>query len=267
MQTSTLICSLYHRSIPPNKETIKSIWDLGFQNIWIIDTGKNYLYEGPYSRFWSIGSTSYDAGMISFKKEEIPKNIERIVFLDNDAWLMNPQDFVDYLTIFITENYGLATFSTPNDWPLVRQQSANLIIPFKVQLLPLVSTGIGVPCRTYPHFENSYMIIRRDVWEKLTPEEVSHSRKMWPSIVEQEVKIGLRRCQYLNSTQYDPDCFLHVGNLMSSYYQYESKKPIVDKTRAGFFFKYLQSPVIPDGITRDECLEAWETLESLARSK
>lgn len=263
IQNETLIFSLHHRKCPPFEDTMRDISSLGFNHIWILETGNKSWgsYDGPLEKLIEGPPTNYDMGLVRFKSLSIPEHIKQIVFIDNDCFLLNKQDLVDYLTAYKEQGLQMANISVCHDTPKERKESTDLLLPCNVELfdinlnLPDNELQVG----TNPHFENAYMILDKEVWDKLTSKDVSHGKRMWPAIMKQgNIKVGLRRCLYRSSTFIDPGYFCHIGNLMSSYYNVEQGRLPIDEARCGYFIKHFPSRIHVSN--PEKCLEAYERL-------
>jgi hypothetical protein len=219
-----LIISNHHRRSLFFEDTMRRLHNNGFKRIFIQETGNLSYgpYKGPSRKHWSIKEKSYDKGMVSFRKRITKRNdnIDVILYIDNDCFLGNIENFITYLNEFISGNYDFTChFADPSHYQdykfnnsLIQQVKNQKILPAKIY------PGV-VP---NPHWENSYMLIKKECWDKLSENDISHGRLFIKALVREKAKIGVHKASYKLRYSHYGDGWFHVGNLMKYYYAVEN---------------------------------------------
>jgi hypothetical protein len=260
---------------------MQKLWDAGYKNMIIQNTGAGAWaeYRGPSSKVIQTGQSTYDNGMVKFKKQLESDESEYLVLIDNDCFLSNINHFEQYLTDFIAGDYDFASHFI----------SASLYTDeykFEGCLAPVENQKIE-PAKVYPwivpdpHWENAYLIIKKSMWNKLTVSDVSHGRKYIAGLVREGAKQAVHQASYVGTHSHYGKEWFHVGNLMKYYHLVESNRietvsstSELDKSRLGYFAfqEDLYGDIYPNVVKknlqrfydhlggRDACLEAWGRL-------
>lgn len=226
LSEETLIISFHHRQMPLFEEGMQYLWDAGFRNIWIFETGLECLgpYLGPRRRYESLGLwSSYDGAQVELKRRLSSwHNLEKIrylVWIDNDCFLYGASYFQRYLEAATTYDY-VSHFESPSQNVYEQLRSAQpeqLIYTVDSEEQRFDAVEVYPGFKPNPHWENSYMIMSREGYNQLTQEEISHGR-LWISAVHRRgLRMGAHKVNYEGRyTHYGPE-WLHVGNFMATY--------------------------------------------------
>jgi len=233
----TIIASCHHRSVRYHDEGLKFLKDAGYEMV----------LQDTFGR-------SYDYGMMNFKR--ILPQFDIVVFIDNDLFLYGLNYFNQLLEDFKNGDYGFCSYLVSDaDW---HYKLEGTIAPITDQAFK--DTSDIYKFRPEPHWENAYMMIRRDVWDKLTMEDLRDSRNMVKEIYETGTKMGAHKAGYKWAySHYGPEWF-HVGCLMRYFYYLEqtdfghiSYDSDIDASRIGFFLSQRNdfgSAIYSDDINR-----------------
>lgn len=214
MKDSTLIISNHHRRSTMFEHFMTQVYDAGFKHIWIQDTGSEAIgkYQGPYEKYWGIGSVPYDRGMASFKQRLPSADYERILLIDNDCFV-TPEAIERFITDFDKGDYDFGSHHIGADCYDESYQFDGCIAEVKHQkILPSdVYPGI-VP---EPHWENAFLLIKQGMWNRLSIDDVSHGRKYIAALVREKAKLGAQRAQYRLGYSHFENGWFHIGHLMA----------------------------------------------------
>lgn len=273
---STLIMSVHHRKSPPFELGMKRLHDVGFKHIWILESGDCAWgpYNGPKEKEWNMNYAPFSGAMAYFWRDHsLPKNIERLLLLDNDCFIIDPSDTVEYIQTFINERYDLACLS--NFWNPMTTEENDIIVPLDLAANHPKLTPGGI----------AYSIFSRRIWEnKREPmvvffphlySEGCHSG-FWKDLTGLRPKFGVHRMdidvpniirgkKYRGYSQFERGRWLHLGNLMTAYYQIEQAKPpqcsiIHTDVRRGYFCKYFSGRVHCSKKDREYYISVWDKL-------
>lgn len=265
-----MIFSNCHRQVNAfNEITAKTLIDNEYSLI-LQDTSGHDLIECPpgAEMLNAKAHLSYDAAMVNIHKEVL-HNAKYIVFIDNDFFMTDINHFQKYLNEFIEREFDFTChFEYPGYYdenPTMLENSIHSVVDPKTYQNTLI--------KPEPHWENSYMIIRTELYNKLSADDVSHGRKWLHAMNKLGAKMGGHYCDYrLRYTHYGPEWF-HIGNLMGSYGKVETRNygsfdvtSKVESSRLGFMF--LDNPTMPglsDAIKLfgiDRCLKDWRDLSN-----
>lgn len=242
-----LIYSNHHRRSPWFERTIQRLWDDGFKNIVIQNTGGNgdfHQYQGPAKQIIHAGHQTYDSGMRGFKRTLNVKDIDAMVLIDNDCFLSGTAHFNKYVEEFLEQGYDFASHYVSASAYVDAQHEtykAGRCIADSVEqkfLQAEVFPGF-VP---EPHWENAYLIIRPEMWNRLTDDDVSHGRKYLKALTREGAKMGTHEAKYVGTHSHYGEEWFHVGALMQFYYYVESgavdkfnEASTFDMARLGYF--------------------------------
>ena len=195
--TKTILISNHHRRSHFFEETVTALWDNGFKEVWIQDTGNEKLgkYQGPFTQYRRIGQRSYDQGIVAFK-EWLPAakvgKYRNIFLLDNDCFC-RPEAVVKFVKAFEEGGYGWASH-------LVGAREYKDHWTFKNDIAEVFDQEIK-PAEIYPgfvpspHYENCFSLFTTEVWRNIEPKDFSHSRLMLKSIYDKGYKMGAHRAE------------------------------------------------------------------------
>ena len=201
-------------------DTLKSIANDGYQ-IKVLLTGPAGEFRTPRIQHPNIEiientPTSFDDGMRIFKQSGVLSSFDYLVYIDNDCFLSTTKELEEYLQEFEDGKYGYVCHLVGDvDNNLYSTNSHICHVP------EITVTHEEIPVCN-PHFEATYQIIDRNVYDKLTPEEDIHHRKFLAAMIRHNTKIGAHKASYLwNYSSYGKEWF-HIGHLMEKYYVIES---------------------------------------------
>lgn len=237
---NVLIVSHYHRSLGFFEDTMKMLWGHGFNNVVIQQTSDINLskYNGPCKTLISLGQSTYDRSMIELKKVIKNEICDYILLLDNDCFLSNINHLKQYLNEFIRDNYDFSCHLVSPDYYLTHPVGG---------VIHQIINQKFVPCSDYPgfipdpHWENSYLLIKKSSYDKLSEEDVSHGRKFIAALLREKMKIGAHYANHRMTYTHFGDEWFHIGNLMQYIFALEQnniyffkKDSDIDKSRLGF---------------------------------
>jgi len=243
---NVLILSNHYRRSCFFESTMRKLYQAGFRDIWIQDTGASLWgpYRGPASRIGRIGYKTYDEGMVSFKREKIPSHIDTVLFIDNDCFINSASVVTRYLEDFKKGQFQWACHHIS-------------AVDYKPEQTFLSSTIEPCPSQTFeswdqppyvtpvPHWENAFLMIDRQLWDKLTPGDVSHGRRMVKAAYDLGAKMGSHKAEYRRTYSHFGDGWFHVGALMIWHNYLEENKldrfnseSFMDMSRLGYFFAH-----------------------------
>ena len=281
---TTLIACVHHRRTPPFEESMRKLHTAGLHHIWILESGDNRWgkYQGPHSKWHDLGGPAPHAlGLAELAKMHLPGEIRRLLLIDSDCFIIDPNDTVEYLETFANEQYDLACLSAfrypqQGDSIIVEQDLAE----FHGKCIP---GGIA------------YSIFNRDtVWNHLLSPmtqffihdkqpgfeiDGKRCRNFWESFVRLNPKFGVHRMDEATAhpayrtargksrniggySQFEQEKWIHVGNLTASYYAVEGsisgkKEPLGD-IRKGYFAKYFPDKYKVKEPHRSRYIQKWD---------
>jgi hypothetical protein len=217
---------------------------------------------------------SYDQSMIQFKDILMQFDWDIVVFLDNDLFLIGTDYFNRTIHDFIEQGYDFCSYF--ENGSIDHYLYDGTIAEVKDQQFFEVSIYPGY--KPVPHWENAYMYLTRDLYSRLSYEDLSNSRKMVKSIHSTGVKMGCKKTEYRAGYSHFGPEWLHMGNLMKYYYIIESgnfsqlNHSQVDKIRIGYFLaqaekygrhiypQYLYQGILKaaDYINKENVLYEWQ---------
>jgi len=239
-----LIISNHHRPIPFFDTTITRILNAGFNRIIIQNTG---LYN--WTNFSALNvqtvnlqcHTNYFNGMVQFSRtlSSNKDNFDYIVLVDNDLFLSDNKAFTEILFEVREKSYGWCGFYThphyydniPLEYSRLTADGPKQIIYSSQEEVPFLHSSPICPNNyPYPYWENALLVIRGDVWDRLTPEDWSHGRRTIKAVSEMDVPLGVFKAEFssvrsdkskrFGVTTYGDEWF-HFGDLISFYYAIE----------------------------------------------
>lgn len=197
-------------------------------------------YAGPQMTYLSLGNIPYDHGMMQFKNN-IPKNIDydTILLIDNDCFVSDIGQTQRFIRDFQDKGYDFSChlvaermyegydFQTSSIQPVINQHFDT--VAEEPKFIPR------------PHWENAYLLFSRTMWEKLTADDLSHSRKMIKSVFDHGGKMGVHEAKYRGVWSHYEKGWFHVGNLMAFYYKIAQEQDLSslakdELARVGYFY-------------------------------
>lgn len=290
MRDSTIILSNHHRRSPYFEDTLRRLHNDGW-TVWVQETGgaKWGQCQGPYAEHINSGTKSYDQAMILWKRalrqwQQAGKldRVDRILFLDNDCFLSGTNHLQKYIQDFIDGGYDFASHHVSEDCYNDHVfEGDSCIAEVKNQTFEPADIYPGF-CPN-PHWENAYMLITKELYNKLSEADVGHGRKWIKAMVREGAKLGAHKAEYRLRYSHFGDEWFHVGNLMHYYYKIErgdlsfSPDSELDMSRLGYFnstvrakFKQwfgpvtntVRLPIANEHGNYERSLEAWDNLIS-----
>ncbi len=276
-----IFVTLHHRRSLFYEKAMQRLLDRGYELV-ILETGfdkgfgscalsKNVSYH------FTDSQTSYDQGMVLLK--EILKDYEWdiAIWIDNDFFLNDIEYLEKRIEDFIKGNYGFCSYFE-NGFSTEGYKFEGTIAEVTDQKFEEVVEYPGF--KPNPHWENAFMMFTRNLWDKLTPDDVSHGRKCIKAIYSLGAKMGtIVKQEALRYSHYGKGWF-HVGNLTGYYYKIENSDSSgfngteLDMSRLGYFFdqrnifgREIYSKQINDfldSMPSEPALEAWNNLKKTA---
>jgi hypothetical protein len=182
--------------------------------------------------------------MVRLKKAISPEDKrfaghEVILLIDNDCFLSGTEHLDKFLYDFVKGDYDFACHHVSrHDYK--GYQFEGCIAPVPDQKFGPANIYPGfVPI---PHWENAYLLIRKELWDRLSEDDVSHTRKWIKAVVREKAKLGAHRAEYRATHTHFGDEWFHVGNLMNYYNKIDSGDARgfrhdsgLDMSRLGYF--------------------------------
>lgn len=238
-----IVATNHHRYMPCFRDTMQRLWDNGFKRIWIQETGNGAWgwYDGPCEWVQRAGLIPYDQGMMRFKGA-IHSGItaKAIFFIDCDCLISDTEEFFGFISDFERGGYSYSCHHTSADSYNPSYVYDGCIAHVTDQ--KFVPDGGEYGFRPEPHWENTYALVSKDMWDRLGPEDVSNTRVWFRAMHRLGGRLGAHKAEYrLQYTHFGKSWF-HFGNLMAFFYAVEnldlSKFPLesdVAMSRLGFF--------------------------------
>ena len=237
-----IVATNHHRYMPCFMDTMQRLWDAGFRRIWVQETGNGSWgwYDGPSELIQMAGSISYDRGMLRFK-EVINSGVAAkvIFFLDCDCLISDTEELFGFISDFDRGEYSFSCHNTPNSANNPNYVYDGCIAPVTDQKFIPSSDEFGF--YPEPHWENTYALVKKDIWDRLGPRDVSNTRVWFRAMHRLGGKFGAHKAEYRCQYTHFGSSWFHFGNLMAFFYAVEnldpSKFPIdsdVAMSRLGF---------------------------------
>jgi hypothetical protein len=184
---------------------------------------------------------TYDMSMVNFKNKLLDFDWDVVVFLDNDLYLSGLSYFNKTLIDFEKGKFDFCSYFENTSDKVY--QTDTTIAEVKDQ------TFIDVPeypkFKPVPHWENAYMYLTRELYQKLSHESLSNSRLMIKAIYDSEAKMGSKKRTCRSGYSHFGQEWFHVGNLMKYYYALETadmtkvnRESEIDIARIGYFIAH-----------------------------
>lgn len=184
---------------------------------------------------------TYDESMTRFRDILMQFDWDMVAFLDNDLFLTATNYF--YKTLIQMETDGFDFVSYFENGSEGNYEFNELIAPVYDQSYREVQEFPGF--KPVPHWENAYMFLSRELYQKLSKDDLSNSRKMIKAIHSNGAKMGTKKRECRTTYSHFGDEWLHIGNLMKYYYIVESydisniyKYDPVGLIRIGYFLAH-----------------------------
>jgi hypothetical protein len=252
-KSKVLVITNHCRRLPFFDATLKRIIADGYKNVIIQNTGGG----GPLATIdpelygscavYNIGHTSYDNGMLHFKTKHIaPGNdFEYILYIDNDLYLSSVQHLERYLSEFDRDRYDYACHFISSDMYNDLEYDLNCIA--EVKSVDFIDTDIYPGFIPSPHWENSYMIIKKSLWDNLSEDAIFHGRKWIKEMHKLGAKLGAHKANYRGKYSHFGNQWFHIGNFMNYFGAIETNNLTVFKeddtiamSRLGLLMKQYQ---------------------------
>jgi hypothetical protein len=221
------------------EESMQRLHDNGFTNILILDTGRDSRfgrYEGPSQyHVRSRAVISYDKGQqVTHELTYRDDSYDVVLFTDTDLFFSGCAELQEQLEEFEKSNYGYVGHLIAPE--LAEEFTTRESFFTEVPEIKL-NTDVDPPV-PYPHWENAYSLVRADVWQDLTREEVGHHRRFMAGIKRLGVKVGARgKIDYRwRCTSWGKEWF-HIATLITSYYALETGE-LAKRFRPGEFYQF-----------------------------
>ena len=196
--------------------------------------------------------------MTNIHKESRNTNFKYIIFIDNDCFLTGNSFFEDYLSSFIRDKYDFCSYHVKKECYTSEYNYTDSVIS-EVKNQKILPSDVYPYVIPKPHWENAYMIMNMEMYQRLTDDDVGHGRKWIAALVREKAKIGAIEADYKwNYSHYGKEWF-HIGNLMSFIYKMEQNKPFnkSDKlamSRLGYMFFMGEKFSYFDRLPKDKLL-------------
>lgn len=184
---------------------------------------------------------SFDQGMVDFKEKLDQYAWDTVVFLDSDIFFEDTKMAEKLIEQFNDSDYGFCSYLENAYVYDSKFKFDELIAEVKHQSFE----PIDQPPYTFkpvPHYENAFMMIKRDVWDKLKKENFIHTRELVRAIYDTKAKIGVHKREARLTYSHRGDGWFHIGNLTQYYNILDSgnlhrlnPESEIDKARIGFF--------------------------------
>ena len=242
----TLLVTLHHRRSLFYEEGIKKFIDANYP-LFIYNTGCNDgfgkfgLKSHLVTQQSSQNTISFDQGMMDLRSILVNKDWDTIFYIDNDIFFENIEYAMLLIKQFNESDYMFCSYFENGYIYKHEYIFDDLIAHVKNQTFDIVNQP-PYHFKPNPHWENAFMLIKRDLWNHLTKTNFINSREMIKAIFESGAKMGVhKRESKLTYSHYGKGWF-HIGNLMKYYYVLEnrdlnvlSKDSIIDMSRIGYF--------------------------------
>ena len=233
--STTLIRGIHHCHAPLFERTMENLNSVGLNRIWILDTGKEFWgkYNGPYEKRVYLEPSGFTGCMHDFQQMDLPDEIERILMIDNDCFIFDPIDTLEYLYMFAKDNYDFVSISG-GEYPQ-SDKKGNIIIPKDLSEFAAFCVPSGM----------AYCILKKDFWQTIPVTKffnIMHlssinkinlrerfplikrpniSTLWWAQIGEMQPKFGVHRMQ---KCQQITNLLSKYSRAHSRFYQYEVGK-------------------------------------------
>jgi len=233
------------------EDSIKRLWEVGFKNVWIMQTSKPTFgkYQGPYSKYIEPLLTLHlsaipnynllwNEAILTFQKElKVSKLDYQYVFLmDFDLFFTDTKEFLETLDELVEEQYdhvsrlNLEQVDRNYNWG----KKNNIVEIPDVKHHDCPHKGKEYPI-TVPQFCTGWEIISKKLWESFTEYEFAHWGRMISGAVDRGFKMGAQKCTHgieLNMTISGPGHaeqawgkeWFHVGRLPRYYSMVDVQK-------------------------------------------
>ena len=158
-----------------------------------------------------------------------PIKAKIVCLLDNDCFLSGTNYLEHFIEEFDAGEFGFACHAVLESNNAKFCPSGGGKIIYEVHEVKFQQASDGLTLE--PHFENSFCLIRKEVFDSMKKDDFDNDRTMMKGIHDSGRKMGMHRASYAGVfSHYGPEWF-HVGNLMFYYYAVENC--LFEKVRAG----------------------------------
>ena len=241
----TILVTLYHRRNVLYEEGISKFLEAGYPL---------YLYEtidqNSFGNFGIVHDNvvhleaiqgSYDAAMMDLKNKLDHLEWNTVVFLDSDIFFDDITYAEKLVKQFNESDYGFCSYFENVFVYDSKYVFDGLIAEVKNQTFEAVNQP-PYNFKPVPHYENAFMFIKRNTWNKLIPGHFTNTRELIRGIMEAKTKIGVHEREARLTYSHKGEGWFHIGNLTQYYnildggelHRLDSKSEI-DKARIGFF--------------------------------
>jgi hypothetical protein len=189
---------------------------------------------------------SYNKGMMSFKDQGLPGDPQIICLIDNDCFLESAgvldnyvQDFEDGKFDWAAHHVGAREYGDHYCF----DDSSIAVCP--KQEFVMDPSGPWPHFAPHPHWENSFLLIRRSIWNQLNKYHLSHSRIWIMAVHNKGAKMGAHKASYRWNYTHFGEGWFHVGNLMRFYKKIEANQRFnqesnIEMSRLGYFLAWAE---------------------------
>lgn len=243
------------------------------------DTGFGYCSLSKNVTYhFTESQTTYDQGMVKLKEILKDYDWDIAIWIDNDFFLNDISYLEKRIADFIEDKYEYCSYFE-NGYSLDGYTFKNTIAEVKDQKFEDAPVYPGF--KPNPHWENAFMMFSRNLWDKLSPDDVSHHRKCIKAIYELGAKMGTIQKEGTLTYSHFGKGWFHVGNLMGYYYKVENFDSVgfdpeseLDMSRLGYFMdqrnhfgRKIYSKQINDfldSMPYEPAINAWNNLKKTA---
>lgn len=221
-----IVATNHHRRMPCFMDTMQRLWNAGFRHIWVQETGNGSWgwYDGPSEWMQKSENISYDMGMMRFKNFIHPGiKVKAIFFIDCDCFISDTEELFRFISDFEIGGYSYSCHHISKESYSPSYVYNGCIAPVTDQRFIPDNGEFGF--HPEPHWENTYALITKDMWDKLGPDDVLNTRLWFKTMHRLGGKFGVREAEYRFQYTHFGKSWFHFGNLMSFLYAVEQFNP------------------------------------------
>lgn len=240
----TIIVTLYHRRNILYEEGIHKFLNAGYP-LYLYET----VDENGFGSFGLIHDNitrieaqpgSFDNGMVDLKEKLDHIEWDTVVFLDSDIFFDDITHAEKLIKEFNESDYGFCSY-LENAYSYDQYVFNGTIAEVKNQKFPFVDQP-PYSFKPDPHYENAFMLFKKDVWNRLRKENFINTREIVKAVVNTNTRIGIHFREARLTYSHKGEGWFHIGNL-TQYYNILDRADFhllhpdseIDKARIGFF--------------------------------